>query len=61
VFKPKEAVAQTFENEDYYREFLMGKKNNFKLPRGFEEFVNSDFSAEMVDSIFDYCVCLIRH
>jgi len=52
--------VQTFENEEYYREFLMDNKKG-KLPRGFEEFVNSDFSAEMVDSIFDYCVCLIRH
>jgi hypothetical protein len=36
-----------------------GKKQK-RLPRGFEEFVNSDLCAEFAESIFEYCVYLIK-
>jgi hypothetical protein len=30
------------------------------MPRGFEEFVNSDLCFEFAESIFDYCMYLIK-
>ena len=36
-----------------------GKKQR-RMPRGFEEFVNSDLCAEFAESIFDYCMYLIK-
>ena len=50
-----------FHNENYQKEYLMdcGKRQK-RLPRGFEEFVNSDLCAEFAESIFEYCVYLIK-
>jgi len=31
-----------------------------KLPKGFEQFIESDFCLEMGDSIKEYCKCLIE-
>jgi len=61
VFKPRESVIKAFEDENNQKEYFMdvGKKQK-KLPRGFEEFVHSDLCAEFADSIYDYCVYLIK-
>lgn len=61
IFKPKESVIHAFQNETYHKEYLMDCGNRQKrLPRGFEEFVNSDQCAEFAESIYDYCIYLIK-
>lgn len=60
-FKPKEALLKAFEDPSCQKEFLMdvGKRQK-RMPNGFEEFVRSSLGADFLDSIFDYCVYLIK-
>ena len=57
-FKPKEAIEKCYDNEDYRKEFH--KTGTKRLPKGFDDFVHSDLSADFVDSIHEYCEFLIK-
>lgn len=52
------ALIKAFENEDYHKEFI--KQKSKKLPRGFEEFVNSELAAEFIESIHNYCIYFLK-
>ena len=60
-FKPKEIVKKIYDDPIHRQEFMMdcGKKEK-KIPKGFEDFINSNLCSEMLSSIFDYCIYLIR-
>ena len=60
IFKPKESVIKAFEDENNQKEYLMERGTKPRLPEGFKEFVYSDLCAEFADSIYDYCIFLIK-
>lgn len=55
-FKAREAIDKVMSDDKIKSEFLwsFGRKEK-KMPRGFEDFVNSNLCVEFLDSIFDYC------
>lgn len=54
-------MKKIFDDPVHRQEFMMdcGKKEK-KIPRGFEDFINSDLCADILTSLFEYCIFLIR-
>jgi hypothetical protein len=60
-FKAKEILIKAFEDPHCQKEFLMdmGKRQK-RMPKGLEEFVHSELGADFLDSVYDYCIYLIK-